>query len=354
MQADRGLAGAGAALDHERPLGRARDQAVLVGLDRRDDVAHVGVAAALELLEQEVAHAGAVERRAVERLVRDVEQPAALRPEAAAQRHALRILRRRRVERSRGGRLPVDDHLLALVVVHPAAADVERALDGLEVEAAEHQAALGVLERREPLRRPRVERRLRDLAVGGVAGPQHDVPHALEARVGAVDVRLLGCQLRMAHCLGRALREDATVLTGASAVPIGRCSRSVGGRAVRKCAITLRARSVYATEPASRAELLMSRSSVSAYSASSTTISSPCAGGVPGTSNASTSVRASGSPRGAARHPVGEARRQRRGAPDHASNRRASGAAGAPMWARPSLVITRPRGVRWRKPSWSR
>ena len=31
-----------------------------------------------------------------------------------------------------------------------------------------------------------------------------------------------------------------------------------------------------------------------------------------------------------------------------------SGAGGAPMCARPSFVTMRPRGVRWRKPSWSR
>ena len=199
VQPDRGLAGAGAALDHERPVGLVGDQPVLVGLDRRDDVAHVGVAAAVELLEQEVADAGAVERRAVERLVGDVEQLPSLGAEAAAQRDALRILRRRRVERPRRRRLPVDDDLVALVVVHPAAADVERPLDGLEVEPAEEEAALGVLEGREPLRRPRVERRLGDLAVGGVGGAADDLAHPLEARVGVVDVRLLGLQLRMAH-----------------------------------------------------------------------------------------------------------------------------------------------------------
>ena len=100
MEADRRLAGAGTALDHERPVRLAGDQPVLVGLDRRDDVAHVGVAAAVELLEEEVADAGAVERRAVERLVGDVEQLAALRAEAAAQRDALRILRGGGVERA--------------------------------------------------------------------------------------------------------------------------------------------------------------------------------------------------------------------------------------------------------------
>ena len=199
VEADGRLAGARPALDHERPHRLAGDQAVLVGLDRRDDVAHVRVAAALELLEQEVADAGAVERRPVERLVGDVDEPAPLRAEAAAEGDALRILRRRRVERPRRRRLPVDDDLLALVVVHPAPADVERPLDRLEVEPAEHQPALGVLEGREPLRRPRVERRLRDLAVGRVARAQHDLPHPLEVLVGAVDVRLLGGQIRMAH-----------------------------------------------------------------------------------------------------------------------------------------------------------
>ena len=222
VEADRGLAGARAALDHERPVRLVGDQPVLVGLDRGDDVAHVRVAAAVELLEQEVADARAVERRAVERLVGDVEQLASLGAEAAAERDALRILRRRRVERPGRRRLPVDDDLVALVVVHPAAADVERPLDRLEVEPAEEEAALGVLEGREPLRRPGVERGLRDLAVGGVGGAADDLAHALEARVGVVDVRLLGLQLRMAHAsessyaavrseAARELRSEATL-----------------------------------------------------------------------------------------------------------------------------------------------
>ena len=199
MEADRGLAGARAALDHERTIGRMRDQPVLVGLDRGDDVAHVAFAAPLQLFEQEVADARTVERRAVEGLVGDVEELASLRPEAPAERDALRILRGRRVERSRGGRLPVDDDLVALVVVHPAAADVERPLDRFEVEPAEEEAAFGVLEGGEPFRRPGIERGLRDFTVGGIGSTDHDVAHALEAGVGVVDVRLLGFQFRMTH-----------------------------------------------------------------------------------------------------------------------------------------------------------
>ena len=52
------LAGPGPALDDERRHRLARDQVVLVGLDRRDDVAHPRVAGALQLLEQEVVDRG--------------------------------------------------------------------------------------------------------------------------------------------------------------------------------------------------------------------------------------------------------------------------------------------------------
>jgi hypothetical protein len=47
------------------------------------------VPAPFELLEQEVADAGAVERRAVERLVRDVDERPPARPEATAKGHPL-------------------------------------------------------------------------------------------------------------------------------------------------------------------------------------------------------------------------------------------------------------------------
>ena len=70
------------------------DQAVLVGLDRRDDVAHVALATPLELLEQEVADGCAVEHGAVERLVRDRRDATPVGPEAAAERQPLRVCRR--------------------------------------------------------------------------------------------------------------------------------------------------------------------------------------------------------------------------------------------------------------------
>ena len=199
MEPDGCLAGTGAALDHERDIGVVCDQAVLVGLDRGDDVAHVHVTVTLELFEQEVADRCPVDDRTVERLVGDVEQAPPIGPEATPESHAVRILGRRRVERPRCRRLPVDHDLTLLLVVDPAAADVERPRQRLEVESAEAKPPVGILERAQALCRPGVHRRLRDLAVDLVAGGGDDVAHPLEMLVRAVDVGLLGAQLRVAH-----------------------------------------------------------------------------------------------------------------------------------------------------------
>ena len=83
--------------------------------------------------------------------------------------------------------------------MHPAPADVERPRELLEVEPAEAQPALGVLERAQPPRRPGVHRRLGDLAVDLVGGAGDAGAHALEVVVRAVDVRLLRSQLGVAH-----------------------------------------------------------------------------------------------------------------------------------------------------------
>lgn len=209
VEADRGLPRAGAALEHERPVGRVCDQPVLVGLDRGDDVSHPRVPRAVELLEQEVTDRGTVERCAVERLVRDVEQPAAVGAEAAAEGDALRIDRRRRIERPRGGRLPVDDELAARVVLDPAPTDIEGPLDVLEVEPAEEEPALGVLVGDEALRAPRLERERRDLLVGRRRGARDEVAHPVERRVGTIDVVLLLWEVRVAHASERTPPEFA-------------------------------------------------------------------------------------------------------------------------------------------------
>jgi hypothetical protein len=199
VQADRRLAGSRPALDDERRRRRSGDQAVLVGLDRGDDVPHVQLAAAFELLQQEISDRGAVDDRAVERLVRDPDHTAAFGAKPAAQCHAVRILRRRRVERARGRRLPVDDQLPSFLVVHPAAADVERRRYLLEVEPAEAEALFGVLERPESLRRPGVHRRLRDLAVDAVPRARDGSAHPFELDVRPIQVGLLADEIGMAH-----------------------------------------------------------------------------------------------------------------------------------------------------------
>ena len=111
----------------------------------------------------------------------------------------MRILRRRRVERARRRRLPVDDELPLRLVVDEAPADVQGLEDRLEVEPSEAEPALGILERTEPPRRPRVHGRLRDLAVDVVGRARDGRPHPLQVVVRAVDVRLLRFELRMAH-----------------------------------------------------------------------------------------------------------------------------------------------------------
>ena len=163
VEADGGLPGARPALDDERRLGLARDQAVLVGLDRRDDVAHAVVARALELLEQEVVDGGrGVGERAVERLVADAGERSALHSEAAAQGDSVRLRGSGGVEGPRRRRLPVDDDH-AVVVVDPAPPDVERILGRVEVEAAEAEGSLGVVVAAEPPDRPRLDRLGRDV-----------------------------------------------------------------------------------------------------------------------------------------------------------------------------------------------
>ena len=80
--------------------------------------------------------------------------------------------------------------------MHPAPADVEAADGLLEVEAAEAEPLLGVLEGPQPLGGPRVHRRLRDLAVDAVTCARDDVAHPLELLVGVIDVGLLGFRAR--------------------------------------------------------------------------------------------------------------------------------------------------------------
>ena len=200
VQPDRGLSRARPSLDDQRRLRVPRDQVVLVGLDRRDDVAHPRVAGALELLEQEVVdRSGSVRERAVERLVADPGQRAALRAEATPQRHAVRGDRRGRVEGPRGRRLPVHDEGAAGVVVHPAPPDVDLVRCFLGVDPPEAEPALGVLEGAQPARGPVLDRLRGLLGRGRAGGPDQGLAHAVEGLVRLVEVGLLGGEIRVGH-----------------------------------------------------------------------------------------------------------------------------------------------------------
>ena len=86
-----------------------------------------------------------------------------------------------------------------VVVVHPAAADVERGRGAVDVHAPEAEPTLRVGEGDEPPRGPGLERLLRDLARAGRGRAFERLAHAVEARVGVVDVRLLQREVGMRH-----------------------------------------------------------------------------------------------------------------------------------------------------------
>ena len=189
----------GTALDDERRLGRSRDEAVLVGLDRGDDVAHARVARAFELLQQEVVERSRnVGERAVERFVADARERSALEAEAASEGDAVRLGGRRGVEGTRGWRLPVDDEH-AVVVVDPPAPDVEGVVGRVQVEPPEAKAVLRILVGLEPPDRPCLDRLGRHVCRSGARGAEHRPTHLVEALVRVVDVGLLGSEIRVRH-----------------------------------------------------------------------------------------------------------------------------------------------------------
>jgi hypothetical protein len=200
VQADGRLAGARPALDDERRLRLAGDQVVLVGLDRRDDVAHPRVAGPLELLEQEIVDGGrSVGEGAVESLVADPGQLAAARAEAAAHRDAVRRRGRRRVEGPCRRRLPVDDQRAAGVVVHPAAPDVNLVGGFLGVDPPEAEPALRVLESAEAARGPVLDRLRGLFRCCRARGADQGLAHLVQRRVRLVEIRLLRWEIRVRH-----------------------------------------------------------------------------------------------------------------------------------------------------------
>ena len=126
VQRDDGLAGAGAAGDLGDAAGAGPDRLVLVGLDRRDDVAHpLAAAAGQGRHERAVADDDEVVGRLGDHeVVLDADDGRAAAAQDAAAQHAHRLGRGRAVEGGGGRGAPVDDERLVVVVADAEAADV--------------------------------------------------------------------------------------------------------------------------------------------------------------------------------------------------------------------------------------
>ena len=156
VQRDRGLPGPRAALDDHDAGERQPDDRVLLGLDRRDDVAHRRPARRLQCGEQRRIGRGSGIGVAVEHVVVESGDPLvgcrSGELEMPSPGHAERRRQRRAVERPGGGCPPVDECALPVRGVgEPDAADVARRPVGV-VEPAEAQPRAGGGQRADPLR----------------------------------------------------------------------------------------------------------------------------------------------------------------------------------------------------------
>jgi hypothetical protein len=200
MQADCGLAGAGAALDDEALIDRRADDDVLLGLDRRDDLAHRSGAGGADLREHWVGDTGRDVRcvGVVELLVEVGGDVAVGECEAAAVDEPEGVRDRGAVEGSGDRRPPVDHHGVVVVVLDVPAADVPL-LD----------APLGRVDPAEEVpraRRAQVLERLGDghldVLGGDVVGrarrvdPAEALDHPVPARARVRKARSFGVELR--------------------------------------------------------------------------------------------------------------------------------------------------------------
>ncbi len=208
VQRDRGLAGAGPARDDEHAVRVGSDRFVLLGLDRRDDVAHAAGAVPLERGEQ---RALARDREAlrlgggvVEHLVVEPDDlPALAGEEVTAPNDPHRRDGGRPVEGFGDRRPPVHHERGVAFVLDREAPDVPAGIV-VGVEAAEDQRRVGDLEVVQPpvgdlpgdvaLEPGLVGAALADVVVG-VANPLGRRPHRLQPRVGGVDVGLFVSQV---------------------------------------------------------------------------------------------------------------------------------------------------------------
>ena len=143
VQRDDGLPGARPALDDEDPARVLADDAVLVGLDGGDDVAHPPGPAAAQRRQQRglAGQVGLVDGVQVEHVVVQAHDPPAGGVQVAAPGHAAPLPRGGAVERLRRAGTPVDQQLLVILAAQAEPADVEPVIV-VEVQAAEAQVPL--------------------------------------------------------------------------------------------------------------------------------------------------------------------------------------------------------------------
>ena len=143
VQSDRRLAGAGATLDDKHLVDRGPDHEVLLGLDRRHDLAHRPGALGTDLGEHRVGDAagdiGSV--GIVEVLVEVRRDLSVLQREPPAQADPERVGTGRPVERGGDRRSPVDDNRVVVVVLDVPAAEIPAI--ALHIDAPEEVAGTG-------------------------------------------------------------------------------------------------------------------------------------------------------------------------------------------------------------------
>jgi hypothetical protein len=197
VQPHRGFPRPGPALDDERGRRILADHPVLLGRDRRDDLAHLADTLARDVLDDRLGEV--VGLAGLERLVDEPDDAAVLDVEPPPQRDPARVMRRRRVERLGGRRAPVDDEHPVVRVHDDVAADVQAvAADRVDASEVERAARLGV--DADPLATHALERLVGVLVDAAVPRARGQPPQrAVERGVRLFQPLLLALKLLVRH-----------------------------------------------------------------------------------------------------------------------------------------------------------
>ncbi len=152
MKRDNGFSGTRPALDDENSTRILANDAVLVCLDRGDDVAHPPGPAPAQRRQQGclAGQAGLIDGIQVEHVVVQAHDSPADGAQVTAAGHAIPLPRGGAVERLRRTGPPIDQQLIVIVAAQAEPADVEPVIV-VEVQAAEAQVPLRGLELRGPV-----------------------------------------------------------------------------------------------------------------------------------------------------------------------------------------------------------